>query len=582
MVEVNTGIMRKAVALGAMVVLSGALLSSVSSVSARNLEDYSQGLPKPSKEQVRLTPQSMQNGSTDESVLVPALNGIVVVTKPDDVRLSGVSASGVVIEDDVIPASVQAAAAGYIGKPVSLANLDRMTRDMVLAFRSAGMPVVNVVVPPQDITAGSVQVIAVVGRMGKLTITGQAKDLNYYSEGFELEEGEVVSEAKVLDQLRWKSRRAHRNVTAIYAPGSGFSETDITFDVDEQKPWSVFSGVDNTGNSTVGDYRIFAGAVIGDLWGLDHEMSYQFTTSEEGPKHLGAHVVSYTLPVPFASRTDLNLLGSYVSSEGKGSITKQTGESYQLSANFLSQLPRTMGISLDARYGYEFKSSNNDLEFGGLTASSTRTEISQFYAQILGQKNWAWGLSNFNAGLWVSPGKMTSKNFDSAFRQARAGTSASYAILRAGLEQSINLPKDIILTVDAETQWASERLLASEMMYLGGMRTIRGFTENVAKGDNGAMARIELNSPGFQLLGRASDIKDQIRAFAFFDVGTVSNNGTLVAGDVDTMLAGAGLGLKYQIANHLDAQLGYGWKVLDDDNVEKDDGALHFRMVVRY
>ena len=569
----KTGIL----ALASSVLLAGSLM-----VEAAPLEGYTQGLPKGGMHTVRLTPKSLATGSQDETVLLPQAKGVVIISEPSEVRSSGATADGVDVRSDVIPSGVASAAQKYIGKPVSLASLDRMTRDMVLAFRSAGMPVVNVVVPPQDITAGTVQIIAVVGHMGNLSVSGNAKDPQAMSADFPLQSGDVVEEGAVLDYLRWKSRRAHRNVTAIYAPGSKFSETDITLEVNETKPWSVFTGIDNTGNSSVGDYRMFGGIVIGDLWGLDHELAYQFTSSEEGLDALGAHVLSYTLPVPFLARTDLSLIASYVQSES-AAVGTQKGESTQLSANFISQLPRFMGTSFDLRYGFEYKKSDNDLEFGGTTVSTSSTEIGQFYAQILGQKNWSWGLTNVNAGIWISPGGMFNNNVDAAFRIARAGTQADYAILRAGFEQIINLPKNFMLNIDIEAQLASGRLLASEMMYLGGMRTIRGFGENVAKGDEGVMARVELLSPGISILGRQFEgARDQLRALAFVDAGSVSNNGTMVAGDDNASIIGAGVGLKYQVSNHFDAEVTYGWNVYDESNVETDDGALNFRAVFRY
>lgn len=567
--------------IGILCLASTVLLSSVVAVQARSLDGYTQGLPKASQQTVTLTPKALTEGSSDNTVLVSELKGVVVVTAPDDVREAGVSQQGIVSDPDLIPPAVAAAAQRYVGKPISLANLDEMTRDMVLAFRAAGRPVVNVVVPPQDITAGSVQVIAVVGRMGELTVEGNVEDPGYYKEDFPLASGDVITEGDLLDYLRWKSRRANRSATAIYAPGSSYSLTNIAIDADETKPWSVFAGVDNTGNETVGDYRFFGGFILSNLWNLDHEFSYQFTTSEESIEALGAHVVSYTLPVPYLRRTDLNILASYVESESQ-SILTQNGESYQVSANFLTQLPRWNNVAFDARYGFEYKRSNSDLEFGGNTVSSTDTEIGQFYAQLLAQKHWSWGITNANIGVWASPGNLFADNDTATFQLSRSGASADYAIFRAGLEQTVNLPKNFLFTLDVEGQLATERLLSSELMYLGGMRSVRGFGENVAKGDEGILARAELITPGMSLLAKYEKLSDQLRAFAFLDAGAVSIKGGSVAGFDNASIAGAGLGLKYQIANHLDVEMSYGWNIYDDSNVEEDDGAVNFRLVVRY
>ena len=300
--------------------------------------------------------------------------------------------------------------------------------------------------------------------------------------------------------------------------------------------------------NTVGEYRFFAGAVIGDLWGLDHELSYQFTTSEEGIDHLGAHVLSYTLPLPFIRRTDLNFIGSYVHSESTGSITTQSGESYQLSANFHTQLPRLSSVAFDARYGFEYKRSNNDLEFGGTNVNATETDLGQFYAQIQAQKFWTWGNTSAHAGIWASPGGLFNKHNDTAFNASRARASADYAVLKVGLDQTIFLPQNILLTLDADAQLSSDRLISSEMFYIGGMRSVRGFGENIGKGDNGYSDQGGNSQPGFPNFRQCEReaLDDRMRLFAFFDAGAVSYNGSAAVGDNNAALGGAGLGLQIQ------------------------------------
>ena len=47
------------------------LLTSVSFAQAAPLEGYTQGLPKQKQQQVKLTPQALQNGSEDETPVGP-------------------------------------------------------------------------------------------------------------------------------------------------------------------------------------------------------------------------------------------------------------------------------------------------------------------------------------------------------------------------------------------------------------------------------------------------------------------------------------------------------------------------------
>ena len=553
----------------------------------QSAERFQQGLEGNGPQRVTIKSRDASAEVTDETVLIDSLEGVVIVHDPQSVNVSGAASSGVVADDELVPAGVSAAANKYVGSPVSLASLDRMTRDMVLAYRKAGRPVVNIVVPPQDITNGVIQIVAVVGRLGNVTVEGNAANPDYYTEGFQIASGEVIEEGPVLDQLRWKSRRFHRRVNAIYAPGESFSLTDLALDVEETKPWSIFVGADNTGEDSaggVGEYRLFSGFLIGDLWGLDHEMSYQFSTSEEGVDNLNAHVLSYTLPV--LSRTDLQLFGSYIKSGTDGGVAAD-GRSYQLGATFISQIPTFMGISADARYGFAYKNSDNNLEFNGGTVFGTAFEIGNFNAQITGNYSLAsWHSSTFTHGVTIAPGDMFDNNTDVAIDATRAGASADYVYFRSASEHTFYLPRDWYATLGLQSQWSSERLPTSEMIYLGGLNTIRGFDENAVRGDKGGLARFEIYTPATSILTEetrdAIGAQDALRGYAFFDVGYVEVNEPFdMATDLETTIGGIGVGLTYQIGSQLSAEMAYGWNVIDDDNVGSD-GQFHFRVLSRW
>ena len=553
---------------------------------AQAIERYQQGINRGPAQPVHLTPQASADASKDETALVSSLKGVVILHDPSNVDQAGASANGVVSDPETVPAGVSAAAATFIGSPVSFASLDQLTRAMVIAYRNAGRPVVNVVVPPQDISNGVLQIIAVVGRLGEVKVEGETNNPEYYTEGFGLIPGDIIEEGAVLDQLRWKSRRAHRRVNAIYEPGSEFSLTDISFEVTETKPWSIFVGADNTGSKGGnGEYRFFTGFIVGDLWGLDHEFSYQFTTSEELYEGLGAHVASYTLPV--ASRTDFQLYGSYVTSSSEAAAVTASGESYQIGGHFITQVPRFRGISADARYGFVYKSSDNDTEFGGTTVFANEVEIGNFYAQLTGNYSiMPRHRANFSVGLWASPGDLFGNNDNASISASRTGANADYIYLRSSAEHIYEFKNDVYVSLELQSQWTQDRLPTSEMFYLGGLNTVRGFDENAVRGDKGNLARFEIYTPRMMPMGEKATeqfgAEDSLRFYGFFDIGHVDFNGTASgARDLDTTIAGAGVGLTYQIGNIFSVEAAYGWNVIDDDNAG-NDGQFHFRALRRF
>ncbi len=556
---------------------AAALMAAAASVAVAQPDDYTQGIKAKEPQAVKITARDSANASTDEHQLLAKLKGVVLVGAPGQVKAKGASGAGVVVKADNVPAAVAVAAGAYLGKPVSPASLDRMTRDMVLAYRSAGLPVVNVVVPPQDVTNGVVQIVVVIGHLGKVIVQGNAANPSYYTEGFTLKSGDVITEGAVLDQLRWKSRRQNRRVDAVYSPGSAYGMTDLTLDVKESKPWNVFIGADNTGSGALGEDRFYTGFVIDNLWGKDHEFSYQYTTSELGPSALSAHAASYTMPI--LGRTDYQLSGSYVLSSAAVGPGTSSGTSYSLTSQFISQLPRLGSVSLDAHYGSEYKYSDNNFAFGGTPVSGTRTEVAQVFGQILGQHASGMDNTRFDVGVWASPGGLFTNNTDAAFDALRKGSVAEYVYSRANLDETIYLPKDFMFEAKFEGQLASNRLNPSEMIYLGGMNSVRGFNENAVSGDNGIFGRFQLFTPSLSL---AHNKQDSLRAYGFFDAGYV-NTISPQAGEGDSTIAGAGVGLLYQYSQNISAELAYGWRVKTDTLVTNNDaGALHFRVMARF
>jgi len=552
----------------ALLVCTTALATMTLDVQAREL--YRQGIDRKAPRTVKLTARKDQGLSTDETQVIGLVKAIVIVSGPKDVKAGGTKATGVDVRGQDIPAAVARAAEPYV----------RMTRDMVLAYRAAGMPVVNVVVPPQDVTNGVVQIIAVVGKLGKTTVEGNPTDPDYYLEGFGLNAGDVITQSDVLDHLAWKSRRSYRRLDAIYEPGQKFGETDIAFDVKETKPWSLFAGVDNTGSGGTGDLRIYSGFTMGNLWQLDHELSYQFTTSEKGLKHLNAHSGSYIMPV--ASRTDFQLSGSYAKSAADAGPGTSNGKSWSVGGMFITQLPGFSNTTWDARYGFEYKNSDNTFEFGGASANTNETEVAQFFTQFSGQHAGAKSSTSFDLGVWAAPGGLFSNNDSTAFDGARADAKASYAYARGNIDHTVFLPKDFLFNIEVEGQVATDRLLPSEMIYLGGLNSVRGFDENAVRGDMGIMSRMELYTPAVALLDRAGST-DALRAFGFLDAGYVDVLSPVSIGESSASLAGAGIGLSYQYKQNISAELAYGWKLNSDDQVvDRNNGELHFRVTARF
>lgn len=539
--------------------------------------------PAPGPAKITLPPEDEEGEISDEKV--GEIKGIALVGHPDLAKPdSPPNVKGVEVLDEnlLVPDGVTEALESYIDGPLSLKVVNDIARETVLAYRKAGLPVVDVAFPEQDVSTGVLQLVVVVATAGEITLKGNKffKD-DIYLRSFRLEPGDVIKADKVNGDLRYLNRSPYRNVGVVYSPGEEFGQTNLTLETEERRPYSAYIGYDDTGNELIGIDRMFFGLEWGNVFGLDHQAGYQYTTTTEFDG-LHAHAASYR--IPFAkTRHELILLAGYVESLAQipaaGEILETGGQSTQLSGLYSIPMPDVFDYTTDLRFGFDFKSTNNNLEFGGAELIDSTAEIYQFSAGFQAVKRQDFGRQILQSKLVWSPGDLSSHNSDDDFQQLRGLGSADYFYWNGEFTQIVNLPKDFILVAEIEGQVSNNNLLPSETMVLGGVSSIRGFEQNITRADEGIRMSVELYAPAMQPLNKAGfgefiDIEDEnARLFGFYDYAWASNV-DLLPGEANSLsLGGAGLGLEYRLARYLSLQIAYGWQVaqsgFDDDQTAR-------------
>ena len=114
--------------------------------------------------------------------------------------------------------------------------------------------------------------------------------------------------------------------------------------------------------------------------------------------------------------------------------------------------------------GFDWKRTNNNLEFGGTNVSATGAEVAQFSVAYTGRANDAYGSSAFTGTLFHSPGGLTDKNEDANFRSLRAFADAKYTYVNLQGQRITSLPRDFSWHLTGELQFSNENLLGSEQI----------------------------------------------------------------------------------------------------------------------
>jgi hemolysin activation/secretion protein len=405
-------------------------------------------------------------------------------------------------------------------------------------------------------------------RAGRVTARG-----NRYFSGtllereMPLEHGMPIREADVAAGLATLNANPYRQVDVVYAPGKASNSTDVVLQTADRLPLRVSSGYDDGGVPQLGRDRFFAGIDYGNLFALDQQIGYQFTTSNDlfggNPPIEGrpdrqrflAHSFNYVAPLPWADRVEL--FGVFAQSTPRLQDSfGQTGISAQLSLRYDHRLPAVGAWQQLLQFGYDFKRSDNDLEFGGTQVFNANTHIHQFVIAYDATYPDALGQTHANVSLFVSPGHLDGDNEAAVFNQARMGATPRYAYLQLSGQRDLAVGAGFVVSGHALVQWTPNTLLPSEELGLGGDDSVRGYEPYVVQGDRGWNLQTELRTPAFGLgLGESGPA---LQPFVFIDAGHAWNRIDQPAETSNGSLVSVGAGLRFQFSRFVSVRATYG------------------------
>lgn len=531
---------------------------------------------------------SKSGGSNDEEYLVNQLLGVVLLPRPGDVRPDGwPGVEGIWHDFPDFPKPVGLVLQRYMGSPVSLASLDQMVKDVIVAYREGDRPVVDVLIPEQDITSGVVQLVVIESELARIRVEGADADTEEFIRSqMRIKKGEVIRASDVLRDLSWVNRSPYRKIDMVYAPGYEFGTTDVILKSYKTKANWFYTGYEDSGTDFLGEDRFIAGFNMGDVIGPRDSLSYQFT-SDLDFEHVRANSLVYTHSLPW--RHWMTVLASFVSIDsdpiplGGGNSIDSNGENLQLSGRYGIPLDGVANRQREMDFGFDWKSNGSNLEFlgapgiGNFSLTSNPVEIFQFsigYQETIQHNR---GVSQFDIrGVW-SPGDFNNHNSDPVFAASRALSTADYFYATAGFEHQHRLHDDWSMRFKAQGQVANGNLQPSEMLGAGGYDTVRGFDQRVSSGDHGVWGTFELYTPELSI-GRIADWEnetDSLRFLGFFDAAVLGNEDLLVNEPSSFEMGSVGVGLRWTYSDWFKFRLDYGYPVFTENVNADESGRFH-------
>jgi len=547
-------------------------------------EDFSRIAPKPVTPVAQPAPaqgQSVPPAPNSDQVLLDRLKSLVFVPTTQDVAVKGLPPVGPVILQEVNvpdPGEFEKMAGYYVGQKLTQGRLNQLIRDIIVYYRKHDRPIVDVIVPEQDITRGTVQLVLLEGRVGKTVVTGNRWVPSYtIRSAIRAQPGDLIRSDKMQDDIEWSNRNPFHVTDLVYHPGAQLGQTDLELKVQDRFPARFYTGYEDSGSASTGYDRYIAGFNWGDAFdlGLDQQLNYQYTTSGDG-QSLRAQTGSYVIPLPW--RHVLTIFGSYVDTKGAiPPLFNVQGRSYQISGRYEIPLPRIFDYHHSFSFGFDYKYNKNSLEFGGIPAPGTLVDTDQFVFLYNGAMTDPYGETTLSEELTYSPGGFGGHDTDFYYNMSHTGATSDYVYNTIVAERTTRLPFDWSLLLRGTLQLSDANLTPSEQLGFGGYDTVRGYDEREVNSDEGYIFTTELRTPSVSLgdFFHHPEVRDQLQFLGFWDYGSSGNHHPLPGEASEVPLSSLGVGARYSINTYLSVRYDYGFQLLrtgfDNDHGSRSD-----------
>jgi hemolysin activation/secretion protein len=429
----------------------------------------------------------------------------------------------------------------FIGKELSYDDLKDVLR-LISSFYQKKLGLwARAILPEQDINNGIIKIQIIEGRLGKVIINSDEKELNLDKEVARKYIENKISKEEILNISQIESNI--RNLNAIpgiqaiasLEAGQNVGETDIIVQLQNKKNISATLQADSYGSRSSGSARGTALVNFDSLLKEGEQFTIQkvntigsdynaaaasFRIGYDGTRAtLRASKIRYDLGDPFSS-------------------TNPTGNSSELSASIQKPLGSIGSTNLNSN----FTLSESDYENKNNTPSNTQKKITRAVAALSFNRSDDFYKGGVNYGsITATAGDLE----DSSTASRTKNADGNFSKTSLSLSRLQRISDSDILQVNFSSQYAFKNLDSAEQFSLGGPYGIRAYPNSEGQGDHGMMINLELKH-GFN---------ENLEGILFYDWGRIQLNQNTYSGwnSSNTRLKniyelqGTGIGLNWNI-----------------------------------
>lgn len=437
--------------------------------------------------------------------------------------------------------------------------------------------------------------------------------------GVEGRAGDLLRRDLLDDYLYRLNRHPGRRVDAAIAAGETPGEVVLDYIVTENRPWTVYFQLSNTGTEQTDEWRQRVGFIHNQLLSRDDTLTLDFITASLDEAN--AIVASYDAPVGGSQVLRWKVYGSaseFTASDVGLSDEEFKGDSLsagaEISLNVWQRRQAFVDIFGGARWerhhveneivdvegetdfflpyiGVRFERQTVKSNWFAEARLETTLDIvgtdddeAERLGRIFVDEDWTVFKWNVGTSFYIEP---------LIFGEAWSNPSSPY--------RQTTLAHEVAVSFRGQNAFGN-RLIPQAEDVLGGLYTVRGYPESLAAGDNSVVfsaeyrfhlpriLAIEEDPSRTPLFGRPFRFRPDQRygmpdwdliLRGFFDVGRVTSNDRQTFEENET-LAGAGLGLEFVFKRNLSLRLDWGVALRDARDTDAGDNRLHFVGTILY
>lgn len=493
--------------------------------------------------------------------------------------------------DSVLERSkVQSILSRFTGKARTTAAIDAAIKALETAYHKRGYVLARVILldrqssPARQSASVVVHLKVIQPRIGALRISGNTfhTDANIRRSLPHFTEGAAVNTSDFAVDLRIANENPSKKAVPQLQAGDAAESIDAAIQIKDEKAWDAAAVLDNSGVGAPGRTHVTLQYQNYDLWGLDHTLSVQYTTSTLHPSDVKIYAVAYQIPL-YASRDALDFYGTYSDvdsgqiSAGLESLTV-SGAGTVAGAHFSHNLPELGIYNSQLVAGIERKAFRNVLNPADprLAGDVTVDPLSISY-----QGQWVMATGNAQVyGTVVRNVPGGSQGSDMNFRVARTGATPNYGLLRYGASVTRILPRGWSLRLSFNGQSTHDALITGEQFGVGGATSVRGLQERELTDDGGRASTGEIYTPNvcaFLPVAMA-----QCTVLGFIDDAHLFQN-AVQSGEAGHISVGStGVGVRVTRGRAVGIQIDYGQVFSTSSPDLKGDRRLHALIAITF